>query len=169
MFAFFGNEPQLILCIVHQNGSVYCSSSYYVYHGSMLCIHGSCASGINMGCTSGINSIAQCCESGINVAVHHAAIWLIAVHPWLNAVHQASLWHNKKLWLNAMQALIYGPMLCISITIRLTPVHIARCGCLHPWHKLCIMHPYGSIQNDSSHYTFHIIIFPLPFCYFVCG
>ena len=40
-------------------------------------------------CASGVN-MAQCCASGINVAVHHASIWL-----------------------NAVQALIYGPVMCI--------------------------------------------------------
>ena len=29
---------------------------------------------------------------------------------WFNSVHQASLWHDN-LWLNAVQALIYGPKL----------------------------------------------------------
>ena len=39
---------------------------------SMLCIHDSMLSDINY--------LAQCCALGINIAVHHALIWLIAVH-----------------------------------------------------------------------------------------
>ena len=69
----------------------------HVHHGSMLCIHGSIrhqygslrASGINMAqccasmapsdismahCVHQVSIMAQCCASGINVAVHHASI-----------------------------------------------------------------------------------------------
>ena len=50
------------------------------------------ASGISMTqCYASSKIMAQCCASGINVAVHHASIWLNAVHPRLNDVHQASL------------------------------------------------------------------------------
>ena len=109
----YGCEPQLllpiicimhpygsVLCIMHQNyGSILCTPSLNAVHPWLIDVH-----------QASIVSIAQCCASGNNVAVHHASIWFDVVHPQLDDVHQASVWFN-----GAYQAymLQYGLMLCI--------------------------------------------------------
>ena len=104
-------------------------------------------------------SIAQCCASGINVAVHHASIWFDAcihgsmmcirhqyglccvsglhVTIWLIAVHQVSLWHN------------YYDMTHCPVCLNLWPNDVHHTS----WYdsNLCIMYQYGLIQHNSSH------------------
>ena len=73
----------------------------------------------------GINiMMAQCCASGINMAVHHhASIWLDAVHPQFNDVHQASMWlkpvHHVSIWLNMAQC-------CTGINLWTDAMHQAN-------------------------------------------
>ena len=130
-------------------------------------------------CASGI-SMAQCCVSGISMAVHHAAIWLDAVHQrltdvhqpsvWFNAVCRASIWLNAvnqacygTIWLNAVQALIYVLMMCIRHHNAVQTVHYVSVSldAVHPWLELCIMHEYGSIQHHTLSTFFFATLFAI--------
>ena len=95
-------------------------------------------------------NIAQCCAS---TAQWCACIW-----------HQYGLMlsikhHHGTIWLNVVQASIYGPMLCI-INIYGSNLCIMYhwLDAVHPWLKLCIMHQYGSI-NAAWFITLHHTLF----------
>ena len=60
------------------------------------------------------------------LCIMHASIWVDAVHPRLNDVHQATVWFNAvyqaSIWLNAMhQALLWHnmPQCCAGINLRM--------------------------------------------------
>ena len=130
-------------------------------HGSLMCIRHQCG-----------------CASCINVAVHHASMWLCIMHQYgsmlcihssimcighqyvpsihvVNAVHQASLWDN--IMIQCCCASVYGPMLCIrhhnmAQTCMCIIIYIARYSASR---TQGVHHPsiqmYGSLQHDSSH------------------
>ena len=101
-------------------------------------------------------------QYGLMLCIHAGLNDMHLLSVWVNSVHQASLWRNN-LWLNAVQASIYGLMLCCSM-------HLARHSQVSSWHAvehalswcsatsikllcysyqagsmLCIRHQYGSI------------------------
>ena len=139
-----------MLYIRHQYGSMlyirhhiaqYCCIMHAQYnYGSMLCIHGSMLSGINMWLNAVLEALiwlnfAQYFASCTNIAQycrHHAPdlglnlvhkVWVKAVHPQLIDVHQASVWLNAIHQASASMAQL----------------------------MLCIRHQYGSMQCNRCH------------------
>ena len=126
-------------CTMHHASRLYLNP---VHHGSMQCICGLLVCIRHQQYTF----IAQCCVSGNNMLVHHASIWFDAVHSRLNDVHQAYICRNMaqccasgitmaqySVWLNAVQASVYDPMLCIRH-------HNVAQACM------CTMYQYGQMQ-----------------------
>ena len=77
--------------------------------------------------------VAKCCASGINMAVHHAIIWL-------NAVHHASIilaqfasmiciMHQYGSVLCASMLCIHGSLMCIRDQYGSMPCTRHQCGC----------------------------------------
>ena len=164
-----------VLCIMHQiYRSILCTPWLSAVHPRLINVHQV--------------STAQCCVSGISVAVHHASIWFDVVHPRLNDVHQASAWFNAvyqaymSLYVSMLcirhhyGRIYYGSLLCTpqfmarscasGITINMAQTCASGTVLLdsvHPWLKPCNMNQYSLIQHNITQYTYHIILCPLPF------
>ena len=126
-----------MLCTRHQYGSMLCIrhhnyGSISLHHASVIMAH--CCASMAQWYQASICGSMLCirhqygCASGINMAVHHALLWLNSVYHgsiWLNNLHHASVWlstvhHASKLWHNPVY---HGSMLCIhscSVCIRKT-------------------------------------------------
>ena len=106
-------------------------------------------------CASGINMV-YCCVSGIKMAQHGSMLCIMHQYGSVLCIHSSMMCIRHQygtILLNAVQALIYGPMLCIKHHNMAQPVHHDSIwlDVVHPLLKLCIIHHYGSIQHDSSH------------------
>ena len=111
--------------------------------------------------------ITQCCALAINVAVHHYGSMLC-----IHSSHEASLWHNI-IWLNAVQASIYGPMLCIRhhnmtqtmyqyVSIWLC-INMTVSPCINM--TRCIASSYGSYINTTRLITLNVPHHTLSTCF----
>ena len=145
-----------IICIMHPDSSVLCIM--HQNYGSILYTMAQCSA-----------STAHWCASGINVPVQHASIWFNTVHPQLSDVYQASLWHNITIWLSAVQASIYGPMLCIRrhnmAQTCASCINMARCSASSCASRIK-MAQYSTTHNTKL--TTSCFVYFL-FSYFVCG
>ena len=154
-----------MLCIRHHNYmaqyAASCINNYNNY-GSMLCIQGSCNAIKHQ-------YVAQCCVSGINIAVHHANGSMLCI------MHQhAGLSHNCDAWCTVLSHIdacckLLRPYWCMMHSIEpfnawcpailmpdtqqwATHINMAQLMLCIRSSIICIWHHYGFILCIRHHY-----------------